>query len=208
MNPRKKQKKTRPKSISQLKAQNRDEAGISSMGAFIANLASRDDSKRVKARQVLVALGKAAIPSLIEALENRNTLMRWEAAKALGEIGDPETAPALIKALEDKEFDVRWLAAEALTKMNINSLKPLLEALETRGDSVMLQEGAHHVFHDLAKGALRKCLAPVLAALERLEPGEVPWVAPHDMAVEVPWAARQSLELLEKANKCEVPSSS
>ncbi len=204
MNPRKKQKKIGRESISQSKARNGD---TSPVDALIANLASRDDSKRVKARQVLVALGKTAIPSLIEALENRNTLMRWEAAKALGEIGDPGTAPALIKALEDKEFDVRWLAAEALTKLNINSLKPLLEALETRGDSVMLQEGAHHVFHDLAKGSLRKCLAPVLAALERLEPGEgVPWVAPHDMAVEVPWAARQSLEMLEKAKQCEVPS--
>jgi HEAT repeat protein len=202
MNPKKKQEKIGLESISQFIAQNREEEAITPVKDLIANLSSHDDSKRVKARHSLVALGKAAIPSLIEALENRRTLVRWEAAKALGEIGDPGTAPALVKALEDEEFDVRWLAAEALIKMNINGLKPLLEALETRGDSVLLQEGAHHVFHDLAKGALRKYLTPVLAALERLEPGEeVPWVAPHDMAVEVPWAARQSLEMLEKAKR-------
>jgi HEAT repeat protein len=202
MNPKKKQEKIGSESISQLKAQSRVEEANTSVEALIANLASHNDSKRVKARHSLVALGKAAVPSLIEALKDSNTLMRWEAAKALGEIGDPGTAPALVRALEDEEFDVRWLAAEALIEMNINALKPLLQALETRGDSAFLQQGAHHVFHDLAKGALRKFLVPVLAALERLEPAdEVPWVAPHDMAVEVPWAARQSLEVLEKTKK-------
>ena len=103
-----------------------------------------------------------------------------------------------MKALEDEEFDVRWLAAEGLIKMNIKGLKPLLKALEHRGDSALLLEGAHHVFHDLAKGGLRKSLAPVLAALEALEPGQdVPWAARHELAVEVPLAARQALEMLE-----------
>lgn len=128
--------------------------------------------------------------------------MRWEAAKALGEIADPETGPVLVEALEDEEFDVRWLAAEGLVRMNIKGLKPLLEALELRGDSVLLREGAHHVFHDLAKGRLRKFLVPVLASLEALEPGEeVPWTAHHQWAVEVPLAARQALERLERLSK-------
>lgn len=147
-------------------------------------------------------MGKAAVPFLTEALKNKNDLMRWEAAKALGEIGDPGAAPALVKALEDEDFDVRWLAAEGLIKMNINGLKPLLQALEYRGDSVFLREGAHHVFHDLSKGALRKYLVPVLAALEALEPGEeVPWVARHEMVVEVPWAAHQAIEMLDKEKR-------
>jgi HEAT repeat protein len=173
-----------------------------SMETLINTLSSHKDKAREAARHTLVAMGKAAVPSLIEALRNKNTLMRWEAAKALGEIGDPETAPVLVKALEDEEFDVRWLAAEGLIKMNIKALKPLLEALEHRGDSVLLREGAHHVFHDLAKGRLRKFLVPVLAALEALEPGEeVLRVAHHEMEVEVPWAARRALEVLEKLKK-------
>ena len=173
-----------------------------SMETLINTLSSHKDKAREGARHTLVAMGKAAVPSLIEALRNKNTLMRWEAAKALGEIGDPETAPVLVKALEDEEFDVRWLAAEGLIKMNIKALKPLLEALEHRGDSVLLREGAHHVFHDLAKGGLRKFLVPVLAALEALEPGEVVLrVARHEMEVEVPWAAHRALEVLEKLKK-------
>jgi HEAT repeat protein len=169
---------------------------------LMKTLASLKDKAREGARHTLVAMGKAAVPSLIEALKNKNSLMRWEAAKALGEIADPETAPVLVKALEDEEFDVRWLAAEGLIKMNIKGLKPLIEALEHRGDSALLREGAHHVFHDLAKGGLRKSLVPVLAALEALEPGEdVPWAARHELAVEVPFAARQALEILEKLKK-------
>jgi len=169
------------------------------MEGLIMALASHNDSVRVKARHSLVAMGKAAVPLLTKALKSENSLTKWEAAKALGEIGDPSTAAALVEALEDDDFDVRWLAAEGLTKMNINALKPLLQALEKRGDSFFLQEGAHHVFHDLAKGGLRKFLAPVLAALEKLEPGEeVPWAARHEMVVEVPWAARHALDLLEK----------
>jgi HEAT repeat protein len=202
MNPKEKEKKTGSGSISQSDKQDMADGATPSVEALIAHLSSHNDGVRVKARHSLVAMGKTALPPLIDALKNRNNLMRWEAAKALGEIGDPEAAPSLVKALEDEEFDVRWLAAEGLIKMNINGLKPLLKALEHRGDSALLLEGAHHVFHDLAKGALRKYLAPMLAALEALEPGEeVPWAARHDMVVEVPWAARQALEMLEKTKR-------
>jgi hypothetical protein len=181
------------------KAEGAERAPIETL---INTLSSHNDKKREGARHTLVAMGKAAVPALSEALKNKNALMRWEAAKSLDEIDDPETAPVLVKALEDEDFDVRWLAAEGLIKMNIKGLKPLLEALELRGDSVLLREGAHHVFHDLAKGGLRKYLVPVLASLEALAPGEeVPWAARHELAVEVPMAARQALEMLKKLKK-------
>ena len=193
-----KQKQTKSLTVSKSKEQD-NKGGATSL---VTDLANHNDTKRVKARHALVAMGKATAPLLTEALKSKNSLMRWEAAKAMGEIGDPSTASALVDALEDEDFDVRWLAAEGLTKLNILALKPLLRALEKRGDSILLQEGAHHVFHDLAKGGLRKFLAPVLAALEALEPGkEVPWAAQHQMVVEVPWAARQALDMLEKMKK-------
>jgi HEAT repeat protein len=198
MTKEKKEKQTKSQTVSKSREQNNKGVAIS----LAADLASHNDARRVKARRSLVAMGKATVPLLTEALKSQNSLMRWEAAKALGEIGDPDTASALVEALEDEDFDVRWLAAEGLTKLNIIALKPLLLALEKRGDSFLLQEGAHHVFHDLAKGGLRKLLAPVLAALEALEPGEaVPWAAHHEMVVEVPWAARQALDMLEKMKK-------
>jgi hypothetical protein len=71
--------------------------------------------------------------------------------------------------------------------MSIKGLKPLLHALMERGDSVLLQEGAHHVIHDLAKGGLRRYLAPVLASLEGVE-----------QAMVVPNVAFQALEMLKE----------
>jgi HEAT repeat protein len=196
-----KQKKTVTESMLLTKRQNVEETDTP-LERLIAELGSRDDIVRVRARRSLVAKGKTAVPLLIRALEDENNTMRWEAAKTLSEIEDPEAAPALVKALEDEMFEVRWVAAEGLAKMNMKGLKPLLHALTEHGDSVLLREGAHHVFHDLTKGALKKYLTPVLAALEAIEhEGGIPWVPTHSQRLEVPQAALQALEMLEKEKK-------
>ena len=201
MRPRVKQKKALTEPILLSKTQNAEEAEAP-LEDLISKLGSRNDVIRVKARRSLVAKGKTAVPSLIEALAHTDDTIRWEAAKTLSEIEDPEAAPALVKALEDEIFEVRWVAAEGLTRLNIRGLMPLLHALTEHGDSILLREGAHHVFHNLTKGALRKCLTPVLAALEAIEhEGGVPWVTPHSMRLEVPRAALQALEMLEKEKR-------
>jgi HEAT repeat protein len=187
MTPKKKEEKKTIKSISKSKIQGMADKSISTLEAFLADLASHDDRTREKARHTLVAMGIHAVPSLIRTLKDRRYLMRWEAAKALGEIADSAAAPALVEVLEDEAFDVRWLAAVALIRINIRGLRSLFQALMERGDSTLLREGAHHVIHDLSKGELRKYLAPVLAALEDVDP-----------SVEVPQAAFQALEKLEK----------
>jgi HEAT repeat protein len=174
---KKKREKKGIESISQPNTQGAPHKGNCTLEAVVADLASHDDRTREKARHTLVAMGKDPVPSLIEALKDKRYLMRWEAAKALGEIADSAAAPALVEALEDEAFDVRWLAAVALIRMNIRE----------RGDSTLLRESAHHVIHDLSKGELRKYLLPTLAALEDVEP-----------SVDVPQAAFQALEKLEK----------
>jgi HEAT repeat protein len=164
--------------------------GNPALDSLIAILSDQDDGLRVKARQSLVTIGKAAIPSLAETLKEKDDLARWEAAKALGEIGTPEAAPFLVRALEDEVFDIRWLAAIGLIGMNIKGLKPLLHALMEQGDSAFLRQGAHHVIHDLNKGELRRYLSVVLATLENVEP-----------SMSVPQAAYHALEMLEKEKK-------
>ena len=155
---------------------------------LIATLSSLDDFIRVEARKALVAMGSQAIPFLAEALKDPDLLRRWEAAKALGEICDPKASPALVMALEDEQFDVRWLAARGLIELNVKALRPLFQALMERADSVMLRQGAHHVLHDLAKGELRVYLAPVLIALESMEP-----------RTQMPRVVSHAVEALEKA---------
>jgi HEAT repeat protein len=184
---KKKEKKNVLDSISKSNIEGKADESISSFDAVIADLASHDDRTREKARHTLVAMGKDAVLSLITALKDKRYLMRWEAAKALGEIADSGAAPALVEALEDEEFDVRWLAAVALIRMNIRGLKPLFQAVMERGDSTLLREGAHHVIHDLSKGELRKYLLPVLVALEDV-----------GSSIEVPHVAFQAMEKLEK----------
>jgi HEAT repeat protein len=118
---------------------------------------------RVRARRSLVAIREPAVRPLVEALASRKQWVRWEVAKALGQIGSPSSAEALV---------------------------PLLHALVERSDSVWVLEGAHHVFHDLARGRpdLKDVLQPVLAALEDIEP-----------SLEVPVAAEAVLNKLIRA---------
>jgi HEAT repeat protein len=93
-------------------------------------LAGKDAATRLKARKALVALGKPAVSSLTQALQNsRLDHLRWEAAKTLGAIGDTRAIPSLVKALEDGDRDVAWVAAEALKKFKKADWPPLLRAL-------------------------------------------------------------------------------
>jgi HEAT repeat protein len=151
--------------------------------SLVAELSKKDGAVRERARQQLVAIGAPAVTYLVEALVNRNELLRWEAAKALGEIGNLAAAPALVAALEDEVFDVRWLAAEGLVALRGEGLVPLLSALVERPDSLWLREGAHHVLHDVSRGRLEEVLRPVVAALDDVEP-----------SVEVPFAAKTVLK--------------
>jgi HEAT repeat protein len=136
---------------------------------FVKELSSIDWLVRVKARRNLVEIGGPAVEPLTKALSSRNRWMRWEAAKALGQIGDPEAAQALVRALEDKIFDVRWLAAEGLISIGKKALVPLLEALLERSDSPWMREGAHHVLHDIDNSGISEIILPILNALEGME---------------------------------------
>jgi HEAT repeat protein len=159
--------------------------------ALIAVLAGNDGLARRRARESLVDTGRPAVVPLMEALAapDSNYRLRWEAAKALSELGDPETAPVLVTALEDDRFGVRWLAAEGLISLGRDGLAPLLEALVQRSDSTVLRDGAHHVLRMLNDGDLHAQIVPVLAALEDVEP-----------IVEVPVAAHAALDVLAETN--------
>jgi len=165
-----------------------DKDTSSHMKDLVGALSSYNDLSRVEARKALVAMGSQAIPFLAEALKDSNPVRRWEAAKALGEIGDPNAAPILVKALEDERFEVRWLAAKGLIEMKVKGLKPLFRALIEKPGSSLLLQGAHHVLHDLSAGDLRIYLTPVLIALECM-----------DCAVEVPPIVSHAIDDLTKA---------
>ncbi|MEJ2542181.1 MAG: HEAT repeat domain-containing protein [Gemmatimonadota bacterium] len=135
-------------------------------------LEAKSGLARENARRHLVEMGLAATPVLETLLQDTRTQVRWEAAMAMKEIADPGSVPSLIDALEDEDRDVRWVAAEALADIGEDSLKPLLESLVLRGDSLELREGARLVFSQLQDFDLRYILLPVSDALEKSLPPE------------------------------------
>ncbi|MBU1101920.1 MAG: HEAT repeat domain-containing protein [Bacteroidetes bacterium] len=146
-------------------------------------LASKISTTRQIARKALVSLGKPAVPLLIKTLENSKVdHFRWEAAKTLGAIGDIRAIPSLVKALEDRNMDVRWLAAEALNKFKKNAWNSLLEALlESKEDSVLLREGAHHVLRNQKEAGFNDLLVELSRALKSSAAAELTPIAANEL---------------------------
>ena len=145
---------------------------LSKIKRLIAGLRSNDGETRREARNELVFIGKPAVDFLIPTLKDPDDDVRWEAAKALSEIGDPRAASDLASLLMDHNFGVRWLAAEALISIGREALQPLLERLTEHPESSWLRRGALHVLHDLKKKVpdLKEVVTPVITALEGFEP--------------------------------------
>lgn len=131
-------------------------------------LASKDGLIRQKARKLLVTLGKPAVTSLIDALQNSMMIqLRWETAKTLGAIGDIRAIPALVNALEDNDTDVAWVAAEALKKFKKAAWPQVLRMLiKSKSNSVLLREGTHHIFWKQKEAGFNDLLATLIKSLD------------------------------------------
>jgi HEAT repeat protein len=166
--------------IEQIGYQNTTGPGDATITSLIDALTSKDGVERHAAREQLEEIGRPAVPSLVRALQSPSAYARWEAAKALGGIGDASAAPALVGALEDEKSAVRWLAATALINLGRDALAPLLRGLEGNSDSIWFRDGAHHVLRDLIRDGVADEAVPVMEALEDLEPCiEAPVAAYH-----------------------------
>jgi HEAT repeat protein len=155
---------------------------------LVATLRSKDGHEREETRNALIAIGKPAVPRLLELLSDPDDHVRWEVCKALGSIRDPSSAEHLVHALEDESVEVQWLAAEALIALGNKSVTPLLRALTKHFNSVLLRQGAHHVLHSLERE--KKLKRETLAVLDLLR-GIGP-VTP------IALAAHKALETLRK----------
>jgi HEAT repeat protein len=85
----------------------------------------------------LVKIGKPSVKYLIEALKAEQAYTRLAAARALGEIGDPDASDPLMALLKDSGKDVRRAAVRALAGIaGDNAVKPLAEALKDEDEEV------------------------------------------------------------------------
>lgn len=148
--------------------------------SLVLLLENEDNKVRTKARKSLVVMGKKAVPSLTLVLENSKIYKaRWEAAKALSEIGDIKSIPILVKTLEDHESDVAWLAAKALEKFRKAAWPELMHALVNHGsESILLQHGAHHILRWQKYNGFNELLDTLRNALESVSvPESIPVAA-------------------------------
>jgi HEAT repeat protein len=141
---------------------------LENIGSLVNLLSSTDDKVRRNARKSLVYIGKPSVSSLSEVLQNSKVYKaRWEAAKALGAIGDVKAIPSLVKGLEDTESDVVWLSAEALKTFKKIAWPEILNALIMKGsESVTLRDAAHHVFRKQRKDGFNDLLKALRKSLE------------------------------------------
>ena len=84
---------------------------------LIRHLGSDDFNERARALAALVARGRSAAPSLAQALGEPGDLVRAQAAQALAEIADPDSADVLAAATDDGNADVRAHAAAGLARV-------------------------------------------------------------------------------------------
>jgi HEAT repeat protein len=77
------------------------------------------------------------VQGLIFALQHKDPTVQYDAAEALGDIGDERAVEPLLAALKNDETGgVRWKAAEALSKLGTPSVDGLIGALQHNDDDV------------------------------------------------------------------------
>ena len=90
--------------------------------------------------------------------------------RILIDMGDPAAAAALAVRLEDDDAGIRWLAAQGLAGLGCQGIVVALRLLIARSDSVWMRDGVHHILHSFIKTRAGRHVAPVLRALNDVEP--------------------------------------
>ena len=106
---------------------------------LVSGISLFDQIKNVFSSRSSVIRMKAArdVRGLIRLLQHSDPDVQYEAAGALGDIGDSRAVEPLVAALKNDEFSgVRWIAAEALSKLGPPAVDPLIGALQHHNDDV------------------------------------------------------------------------
>lgn len=101
------------------------------IGPLLETLHDPQEWVRWTAAMALGKLGGAAVAGLEQALQEADPRVRFLAAQALGQTGEPGAIAPLRKALEDVFWGVRQAAVEALVQLGaVQALPDLCRALE------------------------------------------------------------------------------
>lgn len=125
---------------------------------------------RNAASELLVRIGKPAIPALVVHLQDHDQDLRKLVIDSLAAIGEQSAIPALLQSLDDPDVNVAAAAAEALGAIGDRSVVPaLLQALERRQDDFFRFSALSALGHSAAPGPLPLVVAD-LARRDILRP--------------------------------------
>ena len=110
--------------------------GYPAVPALIGTLRHWDDDVRSAVTEVLFNIGDAqAVPVLIYSLKDRDSNVRYYAAKALDKVGI-FAVPALIEALKDSDYYVRKYVHPTLSAFGVQIVTDLVGALKDKHPNV------------------------------------------------------------------------
>jgi HEAT repeat protein len=150
------------------------EAGIQTYDDLLALVQDANASVDLRATAcwVLADLdSKRAAPALLKAFHDKETVLRWEAAKALSQLGSKRSVPPLIRTLLTAEdTEIRSAAAWTLGFIDDDrALEPLMETARSIGDDVDVRshalEALGHLMNTGAVPALVPCLSDESASV-------------------------------------------
>ncbi len=130
------------------------------------SLDTKSVNKKLSARNTLVKMGKKVLPEMNKLLKSGDLLTRMEAVKIIELIGNRISIPVMINLLDDIEFDIRWIAAEALIKIGRRSITPVLKSVGNRENSILFNEGVHHILMSLLTDSEKKTNMKLLLSLD------------------------------------------
>jgi HEAT repeat protein len=144
--------------------------------------------------EVLGSLGSLAIPSLLQALKDKDKEVRKRAANILGKIKDPAAVPALLRTLKDEDIGVRRMVDLALDRIkDPTTVAVLIQSLENEEDAVLRWEVARvlgKIKDPAAVPALRQTLKDENVDVRR-------WAATALGMIKDPTATPDLLQVLE-----------
>jgi HEAT repeat protein len=125
------------------------ESKESQIKSLLEKLCEGEGQQRKDARRELIALGDSTLEYINSYLEHPKHICRWEALRVVKEIAALKSIPVFLDALDDDKSDIRWIAAEGLIRMGKYSIKPLLNQVTKKYDSILVLNGAHHIIYEL-----------------------------------------------------------
>ncbi|MCP4652978.1 MAG: HEAT repeat domain-containing protein [Candidatus Omnitrophica bacterium] len=144
--------------------------------------------------RTIIAMGELAVQPLTEALKHRHPRVRWIAAKALGEINDPDAIVPLIRASGDRDSSVRLTIVTTLgNSADLRVIEPLVLRLKDRDHCVQLA-----ALVPFAAGKIKNSLAvaPIMDLLKDNESSTRADAAKALGEIADPRAVRPLVELL------------